>query len=419
MNEVDKPTKKRFTLIKKQDRVKAGENGEIQVALEQVNQPVDAVRSKRKARRKRPLKEAANGREKEMTERYQLIAAVFITSQEKEIGQYELGTSIRQLNRKLVNLHLSPLPDHHVFKVFRGAAEFYFLNPGKDSLLCKVWRDFDDALSTTVWKYEEVERKDEQVVDEDGLTVIYVPSEMLDACEADAMEMITEQIKSSLQIDSAASDGPADVNILPESTCRDLYDYYNVNVRPLILSDIRSAFLSRLNKILNDGLKNIPYPPNTTGRAPSVTVHFFGSSINNLGFQTSDADLCIIPDNPDLPGHPYSNMNRVSKVLRKHYNKIQPINGARVPIVKFFDPATNLECDINFNHSLGVSNSALLASYTYVDPRVQPLIMMVKFFVKRRQINDASLDTISSYAYSLMVNREEYGTAKIINPHLG
>lgn len=407
---MNEPAKKRFTLIKKQDRVKAGENGEMQVPLEQVIQPFDPVRSKRKPRRKTPLEEAPNSRrEKEMTEIRQLIAAVFITSQEKEMGPSELGTSIRQLHRKLVNLHLSPLPDLRIFKFFRGTDEFYFRHPGKDSLFCKIWRDVDDALSTSVWKYEEVERKDERAVDEDSLTVIYVPSEMLDACEAGTMEMIMKQIKSfQLEQDpaSAASDGPVDVNILPESTCCDLYDYYNVNVRPLILTDTRSAFLSRLNEILNDGLKNIPYPPNTTGRAPSVTVHFFGSSINNLGFRTSDADLCIIPDNPNVPGHPYSNMNRVSKVLRKHYIKIQPINGARVPIVKFFDPATKLECDINFNHSLGVSNSALLASYTYVDPRVQPLIMMLKFFVKRRQINDASLDTISSYAYTLMVNRE-------------
>lgn len=101
--------------------------------------------------------------------------------------------------------------------------------------------------------------------------------------------------------------------------------------------------------------------------------------------------------------HPYSNMNKVGKVLRKHFADIQVISHARVPIVKFRDRRLGLHCDLNFEHALGVYNSQLLASYTYLDVRVKPLIMLVKYFSKLRNINDASQDTISSYAYTLMV----------------
>ncbi|KAJ3359171.1 hypothetical protein HDU91_004988, partial [Kappamyces sp. JEL0680] len=80
-----------------------------------------------------------------------------------------------------------------------------------------------------------------------------------------------------------------------------------------------------------------------------------------------------------------------------------PISRARVPIVKFYSDQFALNADINFGHRLGVCNSLLLRSYTFLDPRLKVVIMLVKIFAKLRKINDSSHNTISSYAYALMV----------------
>jgi DNA polymerase sigma len=67
---------------------------------------------------------------------------------------------------------------------------------------------------------------------------------------------------------------------------------------------------------------------------------------------------------------------------------------------------------MNIGHVSGVWNSKLLNAYTLTDPCVKPLIMLVKYWAKRRDLNDPSVKStdlfyiivsISSYSYSLMV----------------
>lgn len=83
--------------------------------------------------------------------------------------------------------------------------------------------------------------------------------------------------------------------------------------------------------------------------------------------------------------------------------KILPILNARVPIVKFVDPLSKINCDVNCNHVLGVHNSELIRCYSMIDPRVKPLVYNVKALVKAHGINDSSQGTLSSYAYVMMI----------------
>ncbi|KAJ3021441.1 hypothetical protein HDV00_001729, partial [Rhizophlyctis rosea] len=84
-------------------------------------------------------------------------------------------------------------------------------------------------------------------------------------------------------------------------------------------------------------------------------------------------------------------------------HRVLPIPQARVPICKFHDLEFGLDCDINVGNKLGLHNSRLLRMYTHLDRRVKPLIMLVKWWAKRRGVNDSASGTISSYAYSLMM----------------
>lgn len=77
------------------------------------------------------------------------------------------------------------------------------------------------------------------------------------------------------------------------------------------------------------------------------TVALFGSSVNNLGFKSSDVDVTLIPKR----SIPVITMFKLGRVLSKAgMTQIEPVAGARVPIVKCFDPSMRLSIDMNIGY---------------------------------------------------------------------
>ena len=62
-----------------------------------------------------------------------------------------------------------------------------------------------------------------------------------------------------------------------------------------------------------------------------------------------------------------------------------------------------IQTDINFFNPLGIHNTQMLRCYSLCDPRVRPMILFVKSWVKRRKINSSYSGTLSSYGFVLMV----------------
>jgi terminal uridylyltransferase len=62
-----------------------------------------------------------------------------------------------------------------------------------------------------------------------------------------------------------------------------------------------------------------------------------------------------------------------------------------------------IQCDINFFNPLGLHNTQLLRCYSLCDVRVQPMVLFVKLWAKRRRVNSSYSGTLSSYGYVLMV----------------
>ena len=54
------------------------------------------------------------------------------------------------------------------------------------------------------------------------------------------------------------------------------------------------------------------------------------------------------------------------------------------------------------NNLLACINTKLLADYSAADPRLAPLVALVKHWAKRRAVNDPYRGTLSSYCYALM-----------------
>jgi len=133
-------------------------------------------------------------------------------------------------------------------------------------------------------------------------------------------------------------------------------------------------------------------------------VQMFGSSASGLHTCGADLDLCLIPPRP-----PHINAARRmieslgEELKRRGMLEVLPLPSARVPIVKFVDARSGLHCDICVNNELALHNTRLLRTYAHLDPRVRPLIAVVKYWASQRKINEPFKGTLSSYAYVMLV----------------
>lgn len=69
--------------------------------------------------------------------------------------------------------------------------------------------------------------------------------------------------------------------------------------------------------------------------------------------------------------------------------KVVCVAGAKVPIVKIWDPQLKLHCDMNVNNTLALENTRMIRTYVEIDERVRPLAMVIKYWTRRRMVNDA------------------------------
>ncbi|KAK4971925.1 hypothetical protein LTR28_012800 [Elasticomyces elasticus] len=135
--------------------------------------------------------------------------------------------------------------------------------------------------------------------------------------------------------------------------------------------------------------------------APSdFKVSMFGSSENMLCSSDSDVDICITTSFKKL-----ESMHMLAALLDRHgMQGVSCRASAKVPIVKLWDPELQLACDINVNNPLALENTRMIKTYVQIDSRVRPLAKIVKYWTKRRILNDAAFgSTISSYTWICMI----------------
>ncbi|KAG0034361.1 hypothetical protein BGZ81_005037 [Podila clonocystis] len=192
------------------------------------------------------------------------------------------------------------------------------------------------------------------------------------------------------------------------------HDLHLNEILPIVLSPEREAKLSmemidlfesllpteeshnrrtRLIKKIEDILR-LEWP------GQDIKAEPFGSTVNGLGTSTSDVDLCITTAWSGL-----KNVQMLATAFRKHgMQKVFCVAGAKVPIVKLWDPELHLSCDMNINTPLGLMNTRMIKTYVAIDPRVRPFAMIIKHWARKRVLNDAANGgTISTYTWICIV----------------
>ncbi|KAM0323709.1 hypothetical protein ACHAQA_008646 [Verticillium albo-atrum] len=167
---------------------------------------------------------------------------------------------------------------------------------------------------------------------------------------------------------------------------RELYDRLLPTPK---VEENRLKLVAKLQKIFND-----EWPGH------DIRVNLFGSSGNLLCSDDSDVDICITTTWAELEG-----VCKIAELLhKKGMEKVVCISAAKVPIVKIWDPELGLACDMNVNNTLALENTRMVRTYVEIDPRVRPLAMIIKYWTRRRIVNDAAFgSTLSSYTWICLI----------------
>ncbi|KAA8491094.1 Non-canonical poly(A) RNA polymerase protein Trf4-1 [Porphyridium purpureum] len=140
---------------------------------------------------------------------------------------------------------------------------------------------------------------------------------------------------------------------------------------------------------------------------PNAMVYPYGSFATNLYLPESDVDLCVV----NLPKKVAikSALTRLGSLFRadaEHIRRCDLLLGARVPIVKLLfrgrDGLPDIPCDISFGSTQALQNVFRILYFLDRYPPLQPLLFVLKCYMRQRKFHEVYTGGLSSYALVLM-----------------
>lgn len=131
---------------------------------------------------------------------------------------------------------------------------------------------------------------------------------------------------------------------------------------------------------------------------PATETHVFGSCATDLYLPGSDIDIVIISTTGDYENR--SRLYQLSSFLRnKNLAKnIEVIAKAKVPIIKFVDPRSNIHIDISFERENGIIAARRIRKWLAASPGLRELVLIVKQFLRSRKLNNVHVGGLGGYS---------------------
>ncbi|KAK8818738.1 hypothetical protein WA538_004044 [Blastocystis sp. DL] len=131
---------------------------------------------------------------------------------------------------------------------------------------------------------------------------------------------------------------------------------------------------------------------------PKAVLHPFGSFLTNLALPDSDLDIMV-----ECKEH-VNYLRVVEKMLRKcsFATHIIVISHARVPIIKFQHRITGIDVDLCFNQDSSLLTSCYVIRQLGRYPHLRPLVMILKYMLSQRDLNDTYRGGIGSFMITLL-----------------
>ncbi|KAG0303016.1 hypothetical protein BGZ98_007058 [Dissophora globulifera] len=136
---------------------------------------------------------------------------------------------------------------------------------------------------------------------------------------------------------------------------------------------------------------------------PEAEIQMFGSYETGLYLPTSDLDIVVIPKgNVLVKGR---DLFVASKILRRLQvgTKFEIISKAKIPLIKLRESYSNISIDISFNQRNGVQGAEVVRDMVSNTPGLKQLVILVKYFLMLRGLNDPSQGGLGSYATTVMI----------------
>ncbi|XP_066253615.1 poly(A) RNA polymerase, mitochondrial isoform X1 [Euwallacea similis] len=161
-----------------------------------------------------------------------------------------------------------------------------------------------------------------------------------------------------------------------------------------------------------------------SGIFPKVCAFPFGSSVNGFGKMDCDLDIVLRlgsekeKDASRLVYHCKAasgserstnqrNMETVGDLLNLFLpgcSQVRRILQAKVPIIKYHQQLTNIECDLSMSNMSGVYMSDFLFIMGEIDPRVRPLVFAIRKWAKEVYLTNTTPGKwISNFSLTLLV----------------
>lgn len=177
-------------------------------------------------------------------------------------------------------------------------------------------------------------------------------------------------------------------------------DFYEL-VRPRDFEhEMRTQLVERLRRSLR-----------TSNYYRDCDVRPFGSYMSGLYLPTADMDLVICAESWLNGAHSdffgMKSLRNFGKFLSQkkitHYNSMEFIASAKVPLVKYIDNITGLRVDISFDRLDGPQAVKTFAEWKEQFPAMPILVTMIKHFLAMRGLNEPVNGGIGSFTVTCMV----------------
>ena len=98
-------------------------------------------------------------------------------------------------------------------------------------------------------------------------------------------------------------------------------------------------------------------------------------------------------------------LNKLSNSLLKSgiCKSLEPLKFTKVPLIKLQDKLTNINVDISFNRTNGVYCVKLVKFLQKKYPELRPMILVLKAFLKSRELNETYSGGVGSFLLTMLV----------------
>ncbi|AET39001.1 uncharacterized protein Ecym_3523 [Eremothecium cymbalariae DBVPG len=131
---------------------------------------------------------------------------------------------------------------------------------------------------------------------------------------------------------------------------------------------------------------------------PDSDLHCFGSYATDLYLPGSDIDCVVNSKSGDKDNK--NALYSFASYLRKNglASQVSVIAKARVPIIKFVEPVSQIHIDVSFERTNGVDAAKIIRGWLGDTPGLRELVLTIKQFLYARRLNDVHIGGLGGFS---------------------